>query len=78
MTQKYAIRIKGHLTPQWADWFDGLVIRNQADGEAVLTGAIVDQAALFGILIKIRDLGLELLSVNITPDTDLCIKVSDG
>jgi hypothetical protein len=65
MTQdKYQIRVKGHLSQKWSLWFDGLTITNVEQGEAILTGVVVDQAALFGILLKIRDLGLPLLAVN--------------
>jgi hypothetical protein len=60
----YQIRLKGHLGPQWAAYFDGFTLTNSENGEALLTGVITDQAALHGILAKIRDLGLPLLSVN--------------
>jgi hypothetical protein len=60
----YQIRIKGHLGDQWANWFDGLTITLEEDGNTLLTGAVVDQAALHGLLKKVRDLGMPLLSVN--------------
>jgi hypothetical protein len=60
----YQIRIKGHLSPQWTDWFEGLVIALEDNGETLLTGPVVDQAALYGLLKKVRDLGLPLISVN--------------
>jgi hypothetical protein len=60
----YQIRIKGHLGQQWADWFGGLSITLEDDGGTVLTGPVVDQAALHGLLKKVRDLGMPLLSVN--------------
>jgi hypothetical protein len=60
----YQIRIKGHLGDQWADWFDGLTITLEDDGNTLLTGPVVDQAALHGLLKKVRDLGIPLLSVN--------------
>jgi hypothetical protein len=60
----YQIRVKGHLGPQWMDWFDGLTITLEENGESLLTGPVVDQAALHGILKKMRDLGMPLLSVN--------------
>jgi len=60
----YQIRLKGHLGPQWAAYFDGFTLTNSENGEALLTGVIKDQAALHGVLAKIRDLGLPLLSVN--------------
>jgi hypothetical protein len=61
---RYQIRVKGHLSPQWSDWFDGFTITNCEDGEALLSGLILDQAALYGLLNKIGNLGLPLLSVN--------------
>jgi hypothetical protein len=65
----YQIRIQGHLGRQWTDWFEGLTITLEDNGESLLTGAVVDQSALHGLLKKVRDLGLPLLSVNhIEPD----------
>ena len=65
----YEIRIKGHLADRWADWFGGLTITLEDNGDTLLTGPVVDQAALHGLLRKVRDLGLPLLSVNrIEPD----------
>ena len=65
----YNIRIKGHLDERWSGWFDGLEITNSQNGEALLSGGIVDQAALHGVLVKVRDLGLPLISVaSIDPD----------
>ena len=60
----YEIRIKGHLDDRWADWFGGLTITLQPNGDTLLTGPLVDQAALHGVLRKVRDLGMPLLSVN--------------
>jgi hypothetical protein len=60
----YQIRIKGHLNPQWTDWFEGLTITLEDNGETLLTGPVVDQAALHGLLKKVRDLGMPLISVN--------------
>jgi hypothetical protein len=60
----YQIRIKGHLGSQWMDWFEGLIITLEEDGNTLLTGTVIDQAALHGLLKKVRDLGLPLLSVN--------------
>lgn len=65
----YQIRIKGHLGRQWADRFEELSITLVDDGTTLLTGPVVDQAELHGILRKIRDLGIPLLSVNITNNT---------
>jgi hypothetical protein len=63
----YQIRIAGHLSPQWADWFEGLTVTLEEDGNTLLTGPLADQSALHGLLKKIRDLGLSLLSVNQVP-----------
>jgi len=60
---RYQIRVKGDLDPIWSDWFDGLSIAPETNDETVLTGPIADQAALHGVLNKIRDLGLPLLAV---------------
>jgi len=60
----YQIRIKGHLGSRWMDWFDGLMITMEEDGNTFLQGPVIDQAALHGILKKIRDLGMPLLLVN--------------
>ncbi len=59
----YQIRIKGHLGPQWTDWFGGLTITLEDNGETLLTCPVADQAALYGLLRKVRDLGLPLISV---------------
>jgi hypothetical protein len=63
----YQIGIKGHLGDQWADWFDGLTITLEDNGDTRLTGPVADQAALHGLLKKVRDLGLTLLAINIIP-----------
>ena len=60
----YQIRIKGHLDSQWTDWFEGLTITLEEDGDTLLTGPVVDQAALHGLLRKLRDTGLTLIAVN--------------
>ncbi len=60
----YQIRIRGHLGRQWTDWFEGLTIMLEEDGDMLLTGPVVDQAALHGLLKKVRDLGMPLISVN--------------
>ena len=59
----YHIRIKGHLGPQWTDWFAGMTLTLEANGETRLTCPVVDQAALHGVLRKVRDLGMPLISV---------------
>jgi hypothetical protein len=60
----YQIRLKGRLDDQWADWFGGMAITPQDNGDTLLTGPVADQAALHGLLKKVRDLGLPLISVN--------------
>jgi hypothetical protein len=60
----YQIRIQGHLGSEWTDWFEGLTITQEDNGETLLTGSVVDQARLYGLLRKVRDLGIPLLAVN--------------
>ncbi|HEY0070265.1 MAG TPA: hypothetical protein VGE04_09890 [Chloroflexia bacterium] len=65
----YQIRVKGHLGRQWTDWFGGLTITLEDNGDTLLTGPVADQAALHGLLKKVRDLGTPLISVNrVRPD----------
>jgi hypothetical protein len=61
--QVYEIRVEGHLGDSWSPWFEGMAIRHEESGETVLRGSLVDQTALHGVLIKIRDLGLPLVTV---------------
>ncbi len=70
--QLYRIRVEGHLDPGWSEWLDGMTVNQEARGVTVLTGSIRDQAALFGLLVKMRDMGLTLISVNRVenPDSD--------
>ena len=63
MPAVYQITVKGHLDSQWSTWFDNMLITNEANGEAVLCGPLADQAALYGVLAKVRNLGLPLLAV---------------
>jgi hypothetical protein len=68
--QYYEIRLRGHLEARWAKWFDGLIIALDDDGNTILSGLLADQSALYGLLKKVRDAGLTLLSVNtVEPDT---------
>ncbi len=60
----YQIRVKGQLSPQWTEWFDNMVLTVESNGDTLLTGLVADQAALYGLLKKVRDLGIPLLSVN--------------
>ncbi len=64
MADVYQIRVRGHLDARWSEWFDGLRITNETNGEAVLAGPIADQAALHGLLARVRDLGLPLVAVS--------------
>ena len=76
----YQIRVKGHLGPQWADWFEGLTITLD-DGDTLITGSVVDQAALHGLLRRVRDLGMPLVSVRPVepgPPTTLGTGQADG
>jgi len=59
----YRIRIRGHLDPSWSDWFDGLGITQEDDGTTTLAGPLADQAALYGLISRLRDLGATLLAV---------------
>jgi hypothetical protein len=60
---RYEIRVRGHLETRWAAWFDGMTLSHERDGSTVLSGPVVDQAALHGLLQKVRDIGLPLVSV---------------
>lgn len=59
----YHIRVKGHLRPEWSEWFDNMTIVLEENGDTTLSGPVVDQAALHGLLVKVRDLGLTLVAV---------------
>jgi hypothetical protein len=62
--RRYEIRVEGHLGARWAAWFDGLTLTQGSDGTTIIHGPVADQAALHGLLQKIRDLGVPLISVN--------------
>ncbi len=68
MSPFYRIRVQGYLDIAWSDWFEDLTVTHEPNGETMLAGPVRDQAALFGLLIKVRDLGLTLISVNHIPD----------
>ncbi len=63
----YQIRVKSYLDPDWTDWFEGLTITQEENGDTLLTGPVADQAALYGLLKKVRDLGMSLVSVDRLP-----------
>jgi hypothetical protein len=63
MSETYEIRLKGHLDGRWSAWFDGLTLTEETDGTTVIHGSVIDQAALHGLLQKVRDIGLPLVSV---------------
>ncbi len=68
---RYEIRVKGHLDGRWAAWFDGLALSHGSDGTTVLRGPVVDQAALHGLLSRVRDLGLPLISlIQVDPNSN--------
>ena len=74
---RYEIRLKGHLDSRWAAWFDGLSLTNCSDGTTVIHGQVADQAALHGLLQKVRDMGLPLVSVTqVQPDQPECPGIS--
>jgi hypothetical protein len=74
---RYEIRLKGHLRPRWTSWFDDLTVTTQDDGTTVLRGTVVDQAALHGLLHKVRDIGLPLVSVVRVPADESPVPPAD-
>ena len=68
--QRVEIRVKGRIDQDWSDWFEGLTITHTAEDETILSGTVVDQAALYGLLARLRDLGLPLLSVKQVEDKE--------
>lgn len=67
---QYEIRVEGHLTERWAAWFDGLAVNSEDDGTTVIRGSVVDQAALHGLLLRLRDIGIPLISLTPVEDSD--------
>ena len=66
-SQWYEIRLQGHLEPRWATWFDGMTLSTEPDGSTALRGPVVDQSALHGVLARLRDLGVPLISLTQVP-----------
>jgi hypothetical protein len=77
MPAVYQITVKGHLGNHWSAWFDNMMITNEANGEAVLRGPLADQSALYGVLAKVRNLGLPLIAVCQVVATDVTTEPSD-
>ena len=78
-TVVYQIRIKGHMVREWTDWFDGLTITLEGTGDTLLTGPVIDQAALHGLLKRVRDLGLPLVSVSpVEPGTPTTLGIGQA
>ena len=75
---RYEIRLTGHLDAHWTAWFDGLTVDYENDGTTVISGQIVDQAALHGLLQKVRDLGLPLVSVRKVDTDQPCVTTSNA
>ena len=71
MPAVYQITVKGHLDSQWSAWFDNMLITNEANGQAVLRGPLTDQSALYGVLAKVRNLGLPLLAVTLVATDEM-------
>jgi len=67
---RYQIRVEGVLDPGWSEWLDGMTVSQEADGVTLLSGSIRDQAALFGLLAKVRDMGLSLISMKRVEEPD--------
>ncbi len=78
METNYQLRVRGHLDQNWSEWFEGLTIRHDPGGDTTLTGPVADQAALYGLLTKARDLGLSLVSVNPISQPDLQVNPNLG
>ena len=70
MDSIYRVHVRGHLDDHWSEWLGGLAVQRQADGTTILTGPVADQAALHGVIARIRDLGLPLLAVDLVADAD--------
>ena len=70
MDSIYRVHVRGHLDDHWSEWLGGLALQRQPDGTTILTGPVADQAALHGVIARIRDLGLPLLAVDLVADAD--------
>jgi hypothetical protein len=75
---QYVIRVQGHLPPRWAAWFDGMALTTESDGTTVLSGPVADQSALHGLLQRVRDVGLPLISVVQVGPGQTCPPPSDS
>src|SRR6476620_9853401 len=75
--QQYEIRVRGHLGSRWAAWFDGLELSNEEDGITVIRGPVTDQAALHGLIQRLRDVGLPLVSLAPLPDDPAAARPAD-
>ena len=78
MPAVYQITVKGHLDSQWSTWFDNMLITNEANGQTVLRGSLADQSALYGVLAKVRNLGLTLVAVYQVAAIDATTEPTDG
>jgi hypothetical protein len=78
MPAVYQIIVKGHLDSQWSTWFDNMLITNEANGQTVLRGSLADQSALYGVLAKVRNLGLTLVAVYQVAAIDATTEPTDG
>ena len=74
----YRLRVDGHLDQRWSAWFDDLTLTRETDGTTSLTGAVTDQAELHGLLVKIRDLGITLISVEVIVPPDRATPIRSG
>ncbi|MDQ3706758.1 MAG: hypothetical protein M3437_16355 [Chloroflexota bacterium] len=76
--ERYEIRIKGHLDDRWAAWFGGMTLTREESGDTLLSGQVVEQAALYGLLRKVRNLGIPLISVTLVRPTEATVKHAEA